>query len=204
MRLSLKTAPAAAALDWTTEVMEHLRLDSSEEQGRVMTILVPAAQQWAESATGRQLVTATWTLFLSSFPGDSSCPIWLPKPPLQSVTSVKYYDGAGVLQTWAASNYSYVAPAGPKCGGGYILPKAGAFYPSVYGSPYEVEIEFVAGYGATFAAVPGLLKAGMLLLVGEQFERREESVSGTIINRVPMNAASLILPFLWEHPYAGR
>lgn len=198
MRLSLKTAPTSPALDWIDEVKGHLRLDSDDEIGRVSSLLVPAAEQWAESATGRQLITATWTAYFDCFPGDSSCPIVLPKPPLQSVTSIKYYDTAGVQQTWAASNYTLRAPVGPKCGPGMIVPKAGIYYPTAYGVPYEVEVEFVAGYGASSAEVPGLLKAGMLLIVGEQFERREHSIAGTIITEVPFGAKAFILPFAWE------
>jgi len=200
MRLSLKTAPSALPLDWSTEVKGHLRLDSDDEQDRVLNVLVPAARTWAESATGRQLITATWQMFLGYFPSDNACPIRLPKPPLQSVTHVKYYDSNGVQQTWASANYTVTAPAGEKCGGGFILPKATVSYPTAYGPPYEIEVEFVAGHGADASSVPGLLKAGMLLLVGELFERREEAIVGTIITRVPVAARDLILPFLWEQP----
>jgi uncharacterized phiE125 gp8 family phage protein len=198
VRLSLKTAPAVRALDWLFEVKSHLHLDSDDERGRVDSILIPAAEQWTESATGRQLITATWTLSLETFPADGY-PIVLPKPPLQSVTSVKYYDAAGVQQTWAAAaNYIVIAPAGPKCGPGMIVPKADISYPYTYGPPYEIDVEFVAGYGDSPTAIPGLLKAGMLLLVAEQFERREEVTEGQI-SRVPLNAQALILPFLSEH-----
>jgi uncharacterized phiE125 gp8 family phage protein len=195
MRLSQKTAPAARALDWMTEVRQHLRLDSDDEQDRFMGILVPAAEQWAESATGRQLVTATWQMWMSCFPGDG-CPIWLPHMPLQSVTHVKYYDSAGVQQTWAAANYTVDAPVGPKCGPGRIVPKAGISYPSTYGSPYEVEIEWGAGY----STVPALMKQGLLSIVGDLFEHREASISGAIIEEVPFTARALILPFAWEMP----
>lgn len=200
MRLSLKTAPAAPALDWATEVKPHLRLPSEDEAVRIMTVSVPAAEQWAESATGRQLVTATWTLYFDAFPDDSGCPIYLPKPPLQSVTSVKYYDTNGVLQTWSASEYTVTVPAGPKAGPGWITPKVNYYYPSVYGSPYEIAIEFVAGYGASHASVPGLLKAGMLMLVAELYERREQAIVGASVMEVPFGAQSCILPFLAELP----
>jgi len=200
MRLSLKTPPVSTALDWATEVKGHLRIDSDDEAGRIQSVCIPAAEQWAESATGRQLITATWQLFLDRFPSDSGCPIYLPKPPLQSVTSVKYYDGGGVQQTWAASNYTVTAPAGPKAGPGFILPKVNAYYPDVYGSPYEIEIEFKAGYGDTPANVPGLLKSGMLILVAELFEHREQGIVGNIVNEVPLGARDCILPFQWEQP----
>ena len=198
MRLSLKTAPSARALDWTTEVMGHLRLDSNEEQDRVVNVLIPAAEEWAQSATGRQLITATWTLYLRGFP-STPCPIWLPKPPLRSVTSVKYYDALGAQQTLSPSDYIVTTEAGPKAGPGFIQTKPLVYWPTTYGPPYEVEIEFVAGYGAASSDVPGLLRQGMLLLVGEMFERREQSVVGAPIAQVPLSAERLILPFLSEH-----
>ena len=198
-RLSLKTPPAGRALDWDT-VRGHLRLDSVDEQARVMGVLVTAAEEWAESATGRQLITATWTLSLCDFPDDSDDPIVLPKAPLQSVTSVKYYDGDGVQQTWASSNYDVIAPAGPKCAPGFIVPKPGAFYPTTYGEPREIEVEFVAGYGDAPEDVPAGLRAGLLLLVGDMFQHRESGVIGTIVAEAPLPARSLILPYLSEHP----
>lgn len=199
MRLSLKTPPAARALDWDT-VRGHLRVDSSEEQARVMGILVPAAEEWAESATGRQLITATWTYSFCEFPDDSDDPIVLPKAPLQSVTSVKYYDTDGNLQTWASSNYDVIAPSGPKCGPGFIIPKAGVSYPLHYGEPYEIAVEFVSGYGDEHTDVPAGLRQGMLMLVAEMFERRESGIVGTISGEAPLPARSLILPYLSEHP----
>lgn len=192
--LTLKTAPAALALDWATEVKGHLRLDSEAERARIESVLIPAAEQYVEAQTNRQLVTATWTYYLDDFPCSGE-PIELPKPPLQSVTTVKYRDTAGVLQTWAASNYSIETQAGPYALPGRIVPNWGVLYPSVYGQPNDVAIEFIAGYGATYAAVPPLLKAALLLLVAEQFEQREESISGTSINRIPLGVSALLWPF---------
>src|SRR5512137_379977 len=111
MRLSLVTAPAALALDWVSEVKGHLRLITEEERDRVEQVLIPAATSWAETATGRALITQTWKLLLDGFPSGlggwlggyvttgAASAITLPKPPLQSVTTVKYVDESGVLQT---------------------------------------------------------------------------------------------------------
>ncbi len=195
MRLSLKTAATGIALDWA-DIKGHLRLDTEDERARIEGLLVPAAQEWIESLTNRELLTTTWTGYRDTFPADGS-PIVLPRPPLQSVTSVKYLDTAGVLQTWAATNYSVDAPAGPKAAPGRIIPGPSVSYPTTYGQPNDVQIEFIAGYGAS-AAVPASLKAALLLLVGDQFEQREESISGTIITRVPTSAVSLALGFLVE------
>ena len=194
MRLSLKTAAAALAMDWTNEVKGHLRLDTDDEKARVEAILMPAAIAHAEAVTQRQLINATWTLYLDVFPADS-VPIELPKPPLSSVTSVKYNDASGTQQTWSATNYTVDKPAGDRCVPGRIVPNLGVTYPSTYGQPNDVEIEYVAGYGAAYTSVPTAIRAAMLLLVAEQFERREEAIVGTIINTVPLASDRLLWPY---------
>jgi len=193
--LTLTTPAATLALDWGGEVKGHLRVDTETERARVESILIPSATQMAEAETGRQLITATWTLYLDSFP-TSGTKIELPRPPLQSVSSIKYYDTQGTIQTWAAAgNYSVMAPVGPFAESGYIVPAYGITYPSTYGQPNSVEIAFVAGYGLTFASVPGAIRAALLLLVGEMFERREEAIVGAAIGSVPLAAHRLLWPF---------
>lgn len=198
---TLITAPAAPALDWDLQVKGHLRVDADDEEVRANTVLIPAASEWVEGVTGRQLITATWSFWWPSF--DAACAeaakyckfpsdtILIPKPPLSSVTWVKYYDASNVQQTWASTNYVVVAPAGPKCGPGWLRPVPTATFPTTYERPDAVELKAVCGYGATYASVPGGLAAAMLLLVGEQFERREEAIAGTIINTVPLAAINL-------------
>lgn len=204
---SLLTAPTSPAIPWT-EVKSHLRLDSDDEQARVEAILVPAATDWAQSLLNRQLMPATWAFWFPNFwaacaPAQRHCgrypadSILLPYPPLQSVTWVKYYDLNNVQQTWSTSDYTVSAPAGPKCGPGWIRPVPGAIFPSTYCRPDAVEIKAVCGY-ASASAVPAGIKAGMLLHIGEQFERREQAISGTIIAEVPQNAIALALPYLVE------
>lgn len=202
---SLTTPAAALALDWANEVKGHLRLDVDTEKTRVESLLIPAAADWCEAVTGRQLINATWTFWWPSF--DAACQpgcglgfpsdaIVLPRPPLGGVTHVKYYDTANAIQTWSASNYAVVAPAGPKASPGWLRPVAPATYPSTYERPDAVEIRLVAGYGASYASVPGGLKQAMLILLAELFERREEAVTGTIIQQVPVGALSLALGYL--------
>ena len=158
---------------------------------------MPAATALAEERTGRQLVTATWTLKLDAFPAHEA-PIELPKAPLQSVTHVKYYDTAGVLQTLSSALYAVEAPVGDFAEPGRIVLNYGEVYPGTYAQLNAVEVEFVAGYGTT-SAVPGLMKAALLLVVGELFERREDAVTGTSIAEVPLAARRLLWPFrVWR------
>lgn len=195
MRLTLTTPAAAIALDWATEIVTHLRLDSELERPRIENLVVPAAEGWVEALTNRQLVEATWTLKLDRFP---ACEIILPKPPLQSVSSIKYYDPDGVLQTWADTNYSVDAPAGPFAVRGRIIPGYSVIYPTTQAIRDAVEIEFVAGYGDAYSDVPGGLRQALLLLVGEMFERREEMIVGTTATAALRGATAMALPYLSE------
>ncbi len=67
----------------------------------------------------------------------------------------------------------------------------GAFY-CAYGKTYPptqniynaVTVRFVAGY-ANAGAVPQRIKQAMFLLIGHWYENRENSVVGTIVNKLP-------------------
>ncbi len=194
MPLSLSSAPSAPALDYESEVKSHLRLDTDEERFRLESVVIPAVTTWAESYTGRALVTQQWKLLLDTFPTVGSC-IRLPKAPLQSVTYVKYIDTTGVQQTWPANKYIVQAPAGPYALSGRIEPVFGEFWPIARDQIGAVEILFTCGYGDNNQAVPALLRAALLLAAGEQFERRETAIAGTIISEVPMSARALAAPF---------
>lgn len=186
MALSLVTAAVQPALDYVLEVQGHLRVDSDDEKPRIEGVLVPAAVAWLESYTGRALVTQTWKLFLDRWPCDGI--IRLPKAPLQSVTHIKYTDANGTTNTWAASNYLVDAPAGPYARPGRITPKLGSYFPVAQQPINAIEVQFVCGYGADHSAVPALLRAALLLHVAEQFERRESSIVGTIVQEGPLSA----------------
>jgi uncharacterized phiE125 gp8 family phage protein len=156
---------------------------------------ITAARQYAETFTHRSLITTTWDLKLDGFPSGD---IWLPKAPLISVSTatgliVTYVDTAGSTQTWAESNYSADAPAGPQVGPGRVIPDYGVSYPSTYGVPNCVTVRFAAGYGAA-SAVPAGIKAAMKLLIGHWWSNRE-AVSAGSMAEVPLAVESLLWPF---------
>jgi len=223
MSLQLLTAPVKQPLDWDAEVKTHLRLDSEDERPRVDTVLVPAAKDWCEGFTNRALISQTWKLYLDHFPGaghfggccsvawDRSVmlgltsgqrqPIEIPKPPLRSITHIKYYDADGVLQTWSSANYEIDPPIAatplyePTCQPYRVWPAYGQSYPATQPRRNAVEIQFVCGYGTNPADVPGKLRAAMLLMVAEQFERREQSRVGNTVQEYKQTAERLAWPF---------
>ncbi len=83
MRLKLITAPAAEPIT-LAKAKNHLKVDSNDENA-LITALITAARQLGERETKRAFITQTWKLYLDESPSE----IEIPKPPLQSVESIK-------------------------------------------------------------------------------------------------------------------
>lgn len=183
--LKVITPPATEPLD-LAEVHLHLREDLPD-QDALITSLIAAAREYAEVFQKRALVTQTLELTLDGFP---TWPISLPKPPLQSVSSVKYIDLNGVEQTLAASAYQVVSTSEPAI----IVPAFGEIWPQVRVQPGSVAIRYIAGYGAA-SAVPQAVKAAMRMLISHWYETREATVlTGATVQRVPFGVESLLWP----------
>ncbi len=171
-----------------------------------LTQWITAARSFVESFTHRQLITATWDLQLDGFPATWSTvsvetrqvdggAIWIPKPPLVSITSVSYVDTSGATQVWASSNYTVDNPQGPTARLGRVVPAWSIYYPVTRTVPNAATVRFVAGYGAA-SAVPSGMKAAMKLLIGNWYVNRE---AGQIIRGsadiLPFGVESLLWPF---------
>lgn len=135
--------------------------------------LIATATDRMELATQRAGMTQTWDLVLDAFPDDDY--IEIPKPPLvpaTGITSLKYRDTAGTLQTWAATNYVVEAPAGPRCRRGRLSLAYGVSWPSTYGQAGDVTVRFVCGH-ATASAVAPMLRQAMLVDIAALYANRE-------------------------------
>lgn len=189
--LTLVTAPAVEPVT-TQEAKLHLRVDQ-ELENIYIDGLVKSAREFAEAFLNRALITQTWDLKTDSFP--SSGEIELPYAPLQSVTSVTYTDSAGDSQTWATSNYSVFAPAGPKSQRGKIIRGYSLVYPITQAIQNAVTIRFVAGYGANGDSVPESIKQAIKVLVAEMYIRRDEARPTQFGSPAPMTAQRLMWPY---------
>ena len=157
-------------------------------------IAIPAARDRCELASWRQLITATWALTLRRFPCEDY--IELPKPPLQSVTSVTYVDTAGVTQTLVEDeDYTVETFSGPRGSRGRINLAYGTYWPTTRDQAAAVTVTFVAGYGNTGAALPGLLVQGLLLDIGTLMAHREDVETGTIVTPVPLTSSNIYRRF---------
>lgn len=190
MPLSLVQGPQGEPIS-LVDAKRHLRIDGNDDDALVQG-LVAAARERAEAITGRQLLQATWDLKLDEFPCDYE--LQFPKPPLVSVTYLKYVDTGGVLQTWDVANYAVDAPAGPFADQGRLQPAYATSWPSARSDTMNAIIaRFVAGYGTTGAAVPMAIRQAMLLMIAAWYEHRDDLVQQG--GASPLGALALLTPY---------
>ena len=164
---TLTTAPTTALLT-TAEAKIHLRedLDDSDNNTYIDT-LVKRARLRAEAYTGRAFVSQTWTLYSDGFPTE----FIVPRPPFQSVTTIKYYDDDGDLQTLDSSYYQTDIVSEP----GRILEDPDYSWPNTEaGRVNSVIVTYVAGYGAASTDVPEDIIAGVSFILGHLYANHED------------------------------
>ncbi|MDR3450740.1 MAG: head-tail connector protein [Alphaproteobacteria bacterium] len=191
------------------DAKQQARIDTSADDALV-TALITAARQWAEKYTGRAFITQTWQLTLDLWPGasehywdgmrqgpvtalDQVNYISLPKAPLQSVTSVNYYDNADNATLWNAGNYFVDSVREP----GRLALRLGAVWPVPSRLSNGIVITYVAGYGNDGTSVPEPIKTAIRQLVAHWYEYRGEAAvtRATDATMAPMVIQALLDPY---------
>jgi len=140
------------------DARDQLRVTQPQGNARIQRY-IDAAVAAAEDHLGRGLVTQTWQLTLPYFADI----IWLPMAaPLQSVTTVKYYDTNGTLQTLATSNYVVDTGSRP----GRVLRAANQSWPGLQSGRVagRVIVTYVVGWTDP-ALVPESIKQGCRIYI---------------------------------------
>jgi uncharacterized phiE125 gp8 family phage protein len=187
MSLTIVTEPTLEPVT-LEEAEAHLRLSetSTGEEDTLLNGWIKAARRLCERIQNRAYLHQTWTLTLDSFPGLAY--IEIPRPPLVSVTSVKYYSTGGTANTMTAGNY-YVDTASEP---GRVHLGYGESWPSATLRPANgVEVQFLAGYGSVASLVPIEIKQAIKLIVGHYYERRENSDIKEVVE-IPLGAEALL------------
>ena len=200
--LQLTTAPLSEPVSVST-LKQHLRIAFATEDQLLQTYIITARTLF-EEWTQRQLVTATYTLYLDSWSNwhhwqnyggytypmvappfnqlNWERPILLPKSPLQAVNTVKYYDQNDVLQTLSSGHYMVDGTREPAR---LLITN----YPALAGDTQipRVVINYTAGY----QAVPSPIVHGIMLLAGS-FYRDREATSTMSLKDVPIGFKALV------------
>lgn len=166
---------------------DHCRITGGEEDALLVSLIGAARDYCQRTDSGRrQYISTTYDWKMDRFGGYR---IVLPRAPLQSVTSITYYDSVNTSTVLSSSLYHVATPDDGK---GWMQPISGESWPSTYERPDAVTIRFVAGYGSSAGNVPETLRQAMLLLIGHWHENREASLLGTISKEVEFSVHSLL------------
>lgn len=186
----LTVTPAAVAAITLQSVKDHLKVTDNDED-TVLELYIGAAVAWAEDFTKRPFIARTLKLTIEAFP--ASRVIELPVPLVSAISSVKYYNEAGVLTTFDPANYWGLT--GDVDGPGQVILKSSSQWPTVEeGRPRPVEVTFVAGYGDAPEFVPDDIRNAVLLMAAHLHVNRIPYVTGTIVSEVPRTMESLLAP----------
>jgi uncharacterized phiE125 gp8 family phage protein len=174
MTLRLITPPTAEPVS-LAEAKLHLRKDASDEDA-LITRCIAAAREECEQKIERSIMQQDWEVTLDAFPRV----ITLPRPPIVTVTSLKYLDSAGVQQTLAPSAYVLDAKSEP----GRVVPAFGTSWPAAQCMVNAVEVRYTAGY-ADAGSVPSSIKDWILIRINTLYEFREQMIAGLSVAETP-------------------
>jgi uncharacterized phiE125 gp8 family phage protein len=171
----------------TATAKAHLNVTFANDDALIDAFIAAACghldgpDAWLGRAIGQQVLEAR----LHTFPPGY---LRLGYPPLKTLTSVKYLDGAAADQTLDPSLYE-VDDRG-------LQPVFNQAWPSGVCRENAVRVRYAAGYNTP----PPAIVAAVLLMVGDLYANRETTVDG-IVNAVPMSATAerLLAPYrVWQ------
>lgn len=157
-----------------SEAKQHLRVDGSDDDALISSLIVAARQQ-AENETLRALCTQTRELVRDYFPHD----FILRGAPIQSIVSVSFIDADGNDQVLDPVDTLLDKDSEP----GYLVPAYGRDWPETFPVPNAVRVRYICGYGSA-ADVPQSIKQWMLLAIGAMYAQRE-AISDRPLSALP-------------------
>ena len=186
------TSDPAAEPVLLAEAKSHLRVDNDEENA-LISILAQAAREVVEQRIGRSLITQTRTIKMDHFPLQSDT-ILLPYGPVQSVTSIKYFENE-VEETLSPSLYTV------DINSDIARIVVDDSWPSTDDDINVVTIVYVCGYGASSSYVPKPIKHAIYMMIAHLYENRQAVVvSGrpTAVIEMPMGVEYLLSNYVLE------
>lgn len=181
----LALAPPTMEPVTLAEARQFLRLDQADEDDLLAT-LITAARLVIEATAGRCLVEQRWRIVLDRWPANGE--VRLPLSPIMRIETARVYDLLGAPQPVAETALVLDRTADPP------LIRIGGEVPEIGRGHAAIEIDVVAGYGVTTAAVPAPLRQAVLRLAARWFEERGDVASRDALV-LPKAVAGLIAPF---------
>lgn len=173
--LTLHTAAATYPVTLTEAKANCRVLDTSEDT--FLNGLIASATAYVEQYTGTSIEDQVWDYTIDDFVDE----ILLPKGPIQSVDSITYLDTANATQT-LSTGFLVDLP------GERILRNPDVSWPATSTRKNAVTIQFSSGYDT----VPASIKQAILLLIGDWFRNRENTVLGMTTVELPHAVTALL------------
>lgn len=182
--LKVVTRPAVEPVT-LAEAKLFLKVDIPDDDP-IVAGLIASARRLCEKEVARSFISTGWRLTLDGFPlwgrmpypGRSLerqligtlTPIRLPISSVLEVTSIRYVDTGGAVQTLDPSLYQ--AEAGDAA---RIVPAYGHSWPSTRTLPEAVTVDFTAGYGPSAEDVDPPAKTAVLLTLSHLYYNRGDA-----------------------------
>jgi uncharacterized phiE125 gp8 family phage protein len=189
MSLTQTTAPASEPVT-LAEVKEWLRMVSGDtSQDTTLNTLISACRIKAENYTGRSFVARTYTWELDS--KEATGTIWLPRPDVTSITSLKTYDSDGNPTTVTSTNYELVE-------GLYLVPRNDGW--TISRKDRAAQIVYVAGSYTDETDTPADIKTAIMRTIATQYELRTDSITGSIASDLTHDAMEILDDYKYYRP----
>jgi uncharacterized phiE125 gp8 family phage protein len=167
--MAWKVTTAPVNEPWTlSEVKNYLKVDTSADD-TLITSLITAARQQAESYLNQALITQTITEKLDRLRDPT---IYLSVSPVIAVSTFSYADSQNTTQTFDAANYIVDTFTKP----GRLTLAFGKSWPTLYGNINDVTITYTAGYSSQSSGVPFQIRQAILMMIADGYDNREDFV----------------------------
>ena len=168
------------------EIKRHLRVTIDDDDSLITDYIAAATEYCQDQVPGaRSFMSQTWDWKIHFFPGDS---FEVPRPPLQSVTHIKYFATNSSTGTTTLSSTNYLVHIPTDMPGQIELhPEVGA-WPSVADRADAVQVRLISGW----TIAPNQVKQAVKLLVGHWYSNREDVLVGTISAPIPHGVTALL------------
>lgn len=177
-----------------TELKAHLRVTSSDDDG-YLALLLNSVFDYASNYCGYELRKSTVDYFFTS--PDEISQFHIPAR-LQSITSVKYRDSNGALQTLGTSAYDSTLTISANFGYSVTLIDAPS---SLYSYGWRYKVTVVEGWGKVGDSIdyskifPDGLRAALYLFAEHLYTNRGSQVVGVSSSMLDWNHEHLLSPY---------
>jgi uncharacterized phiE125 gp8 family phage protein len=190
--LKVQTPPVVEPVS-VTDAKAHCRIDTNTDDAYIAA-LISAAREYCEAYMDETLIDQQLVMRLDAFPAV----IELPRPPMsrtadRTAVSITYTTGeSGATATLATTDYRVDRDSTP----GTLRTLYAGSWPSHLLDYGSVSVTWWAGRGSDGSKVSPRVKAAMLMLIGQWYERRMAAEAASM-SEMPFGVKSLLDSCKW-------